>query len=101
MEEDLKVFMNKTISDLENNIHYKEDLKYIKIKLVEILNKYNKKISKLNEEINNLRKEVNHNTKIDISCPYCNKKIWIENNVNVNEVTCPKCFNLIEIGWKY
>ena len=93
MEEDLKVFMSKTISDLENNIHYKEDLKYIKIKLVDILNKYNKKISKLNEEINNLR--------IDISCPYCNKKIWIENNVNVNEVTCPKCFNLIEIGWKY
>ena len=36
MEEELKCFMNKTISDFENNIHYKDDLKYIKIKFIEV-----------------------------------------------------------------
>ena len=81
----MKVFLKETISDLESNIHYKNDLKYI---------------NRLNIELDKLKKEVNEDTRIDIKCPYCRNKIWINNDVNVNEVTCPKCFNLIEIGWK-
>ena len=100
MDEELKVFLNKTISDFENNIHYADDLKYIKIKFVEILREYNKYIKKLNKQIIKLKNEVNLDSKIDIKCPYCRNRIWIKNDVNVNEITCPKCFNLIEIGWK-
>ena len=100
MDEELKVFLNKTISDFENNIHYTDDLKYIKIKFVEIFKEYNKYIKKLNKQIIKLKNEVSLDTQIDIKCPYCRNRIWIKNDVNVNEVTCPKCFNLIEIGWR-
>ena len=100
MEEELKCFMNKTISDFENNIHYKDDLKYIKIKLIEIFKEYNKYIKKLNKQIIKLKDEVNLENKIDIKCPCCRNNIWIKNDVNVNEIVCPKCLNLIEIGWR-
>ena len=100
MEENLKFLFSKTIKDFENNIHYKNDLKYIKIKFIEIYKEYMKYINRLNIELDKLKKEVNEDTRIDIKCPYCRNKIWINNDVNVNEVTCPKCFNLIEIGWK-
>lgn len=100
MEEELNVFLKKTISDFDNNIHYKDDLKYVKSKFIEVYKEYNKYIRKLNKQIIKLKDEVNPDTKIDIKCPYCKNIIWIDNDVNVKEVTCPKCFNFIEIGWK-
>ena len=104
MEEELKCLMNKTISDFENNIHYKDDLKYIKIKFIEVFKEYNKYIKKLNKQIIKLKNEVNLEKeikqRIDIKCPYCKNKIWINNDVNVCEIICPRCQNIIEIGWK-
>lgn len=95
MNEEMKVFFKETISDLESNIHYKNDLKYIKIKIQKILRKYNIIIKELNREIDELKLEVRDEFIIRFYCPYCRNIIRL--NKNLSEITCPKCLNLIEI----
>lgn len=95
MNEEMKVFLKETISDLESNIHYKNDLKYIKTKIQKILKKYNTVIKELNKEIDELKLEKRDEFIIRFYCPYCRNIIKLKENLN--EITCPKCLNLIEI----
>ena len=99
MNEELQCFLDKTISDFDKNIHYKDDLKYIKVKFIQIVREYNKYINKLNNQIIKLKKEINEE-QIKIKCPYCSNIIGICFYKDKNEYVCPKCFELIEIDWE-
>ncbi len=119
---------NSIIAKIEERIQDQEELKFIKEQIAEIsmlyideLNKVidvsekrvnqvyeNQKIleKKMNEIENNMghiQKElfVEEDYDFEIVCPYCNHEFVTDMGVELKEVECPECHNIIELDWNH
>lgn len=109
---DIKIQLQKLMSDMNKNIKNEDDLKYVQENVIKTLadmlqkmdneNKSNQaKISKLEEKMDRMEKEfyVNDVYDIEIVCPYCNYQFETEFDEDKKEVKCPECHNVIELDW--
>ena len=114
------------LDDIEKNIKNKEDLEYIKKRLVSFVdaistrvddianfrkeeieqlekrqNEIEEKMSKMQGIIDNIEKDIYAEEGFDfeIVCPYCENEFIIDVDENKTEVECPECNNVIELDW--
>lgn len=110
---DIKIQLEKLMSDLKENVKDEESLKYVQEKLIKTLadilqemdnnsKEEQKRITLLEDKIERMEKEFFLDDEIydiEIVCPYCNHKFETEFDENKKEVKCPECNNLIELDW--
>lgn len=122
----LNVKFKKILKDLEENIHNKEDLEYVKVQIFNLYNLFFEEMTKLEEmenektaviasrqatmeeQIENLQDKlkcieselyIEDDCDFSITCPYCNNEFLVENDELKDEVICPECSNVIELDW--
>lgn len=108
---------NEILTKLEKNIEDKRDFNLAKSalsdlaicyidELTKITENYNFKISNFESRLSNLEKKIIEENEIQeneivesIDCPYCGFEFNVKYDNTQNEITCPKCNNLIELDW--
>lgn len=123
--ESLNSKIKKIVSELENKIQDKEELEFVKERILQIYNMMFEEINRLEESANekiarileiqiglesriskseNDLKEIQEDiygeeNDFQVACPYCNEEFYMENIESKDEVTCPECSNVIELDW--
>ena len=116
---------NEILTKLEENIEDKRDFNlaksalsdlaiYYADSLEKISENYNFRVSSFETRLSEVEKKLlEENDDADesfttsyyekivesIDCPYCGFKFNVEYDDTKNEITCPKCNNLIELDW--
>ena len=111
---------NDTIKNLEENIHDKRELDFVKKQVTNLAMAYiddlsnierryeirikhcEKRVNELENHMQKLEKELFEEDDIEfepITCPYCNANFMIECDSELTEMQCPECNNAIELDW--